>query len=79
VVPADVCTSVVCNSVIVVWRDLANKQRRVLLAASLMAVEGIVERKGEVIHVIAKRLIDHSGLLGNLVIDSRDFHSVVSG
>ena len=58
---------------IVVWRDLADRQRRVLLAARLMCVEGIVERKGEVIHVIAKRLIDHSRLLGNLVIESRDF------
>ena len=59
---------------IVVWRDLADRQRRVLLASRLMAVDGIVERKGEVIHVIAKRLIDHSRLLGNLVIESRDFH-----
>jgi error-prone DNA polymerase len=59
---------------IVVWRDIANRQRRVLLAASLMGVDGIVERKGEVIHVIAKRLVDHSRLLGNLVIESRDFH-----
>ena len=59
---------------IVVWRDLANKQRRVLLAARLMGVDGIVERKGEVIHIIARRLTDHTRLLGNLVIDSRDFH-----
>lgn len=59
---------------IVVWRDLADRQRRVLLAARLMCVEGIVERKGEVIHVIAKRLIDQSKLLGNLLIESRDFH-----
>ena len=58
---------------IVVWRDLADKQRRVLLASRLMCVDGIVERKGEVIHVIAKRLTDHSRLLGNLVIVSRDF------
>ena len=59
---------------IVVWRDLADRQRRVLLNASLMGIDGIIERKGEVIHIIAKRLIDHSKLLGNLVIESRDFH-----
>ena len=59
---------------IVVWRDLADRQRRVLLAANLMCVDGILERKGEVIHVIAKHLIDHSRLLGSLVIESRDFH-----
>jgi error-prone DNA polymerase len=59
---------------IVVWRDLAERQRRVLLSSSLMCVDGIVERKGEVIHVIAKHLTDHTRLLGNLVIESRDFH-----
>jgi error-prone DNA polymerase len=59
---------------IVVWRALADRQRQVLLTASLMGIDGIIERKGEVIHIIAKRLSDHSKLLGNLVIESRDFH-----
>ncbi len=59
---------------IVVWRDLANRQRRVLLVANLMCVEGVLERKGEVIHIVAKRMIDYSRLLGSLVIESRDFH-----
>ena len=61
------------NSNIVVWRDLAEQQRRPLLGAQLLGVEGIVERKGEVVHVVAKRLIDHSRLLAGLRVNSHDF------
>jgi error-prone DNA polymerase len=39
-----------------------------------MAVHGSVEREGEVVHVIARRLADHSELLGRLATSSRDFH-----
>lgn len=59
---------------VVVWRDVADRQRRELLGSRLMAVEGVLERDGEVIHVIARRLIDHSALLGQLHTESRDFH-----
>ena len=62
-----------CVSVIV-WRDLSERQRRELLGARLMAVYGSVEREGEVVHVIARRLADHSYLLGRLATRSRDFH-----
>ena len=59
---------------VIVWRDLGERQRRELLGAQLMAVQGSVEREGEVVHVIAKRLADHSELLGRLATRSRDFH-----
>ena len=59
---------------VIVWRDLAERQRRELLGASLMGVEGTLEREGEVVHLIARRLIDHSALLGRLAVESRDFH-----
>ena len=59
---------------VIVWRDLGERQRRELLCARLMAVYGSVEREGEVVHVIAKRLADHSELLGSLGTRSRDFH-----
>jgi error-prone DNA polymerase len=32
-----------------------------------------VQREGEVIHVVARRLYDHSRLLGRLPVVSRDF------
>jgi error-prone DNA polymerase len=59
---------------VIVWRDLSERQRRELLCARLMAVYGSVEREGEVVHVIARRLTDHSELLGRLATSSRDFH-----
>ena len=59
---------------VIVWRDLGERQRRELLSARLMAVYGSVEREGEVVHVIARRLADHSELLGKLATRSRDFH-----
>jgi error-prone DNA polymerase len=40
----------------------------------LLAVHGVLEREGEVVHLIAGRLTDHSTLLGELIIRSRDFH-----
>jgi error-prone DNA polymerase len=59
---------------VVVWRDVAERQRRALLGARLLAVDGRVERDGEVVHLIAARLEDHSALLGGLAAPSRDFH-----
>lgn len=59
---------------VVVWRDLAERQRRELLGARLLAVYGTLERQGEVLHLIAGRMEDLSPLLGKLVTHSRDFH-----
>jgi error-prone DNA polymerase len=59
---------------VIVWNTLVERQRRELLGARLLAVEGVLEREGEVVHLIARRLIDHSGLLGRLPTSSRDFH-----
>ena len=59
---------------VVVWRHLGELQRRELLGARLLGVEGRLERQGEVIHLIASRLSDHSAMLGRLKTASRDFH-----
>jgi error-prone DNA polymerase len=37
-------------------------------------VEGVVERDGDVVHLVARRLSDYSHLLGRLAVTSRDFH-----
>jgi error-prone DNA polymerase len=58
---------------VVVWRDLAERQRRELFASQLLAVSGKVEREGRVVHLVARRLTDESRLLGDLVTRSRDF------
>jgi error-prone DNA polymerase len=59
---------------VVVWRRLIERQRRELLGARLLGVQGVIEREGEVVHLIARRLFDHSALLGPLATASRDFH-----
>ncbi|HTD28265.1 MAG TPA: error-prone DNA polymerase [Xanthomonadaceae bacterium] len=58
---------------VVVWRRLAERQRRVLLESRLLAVEGRIEREDGVQHLIANRLMDLSRLLGCLETPSRDF------
>ena len=59
---------------IVVWGRTVDAQRRPLLASKLMAVHGHVEREGEVVHVIAGKILDYTHLLGDLETRSRDFH-----
>ncbi len=59
---------------VVVWRALVERQRREVLGASLLGVEGEIQREGEVVHLVAHRLTDHTRLLGRLAARSRDFH-----
>ncbi|WP_323137555.1 error-prone DNA polymerase [Dyella subtropica] len=59
---------------IVVWSQVAERQRRVFLEARLMGVDGQWEQVDGVSHLIAHRLIDMSELLGPLDSRSRDFH-----
>jgi error-prone DNA polymerase len=51
---------------LVIWPDLYEKQRRLILTASMLGVEGRLQREGEVVHVIAIRLHDLSGELAGL-------------
>ena len=58
---------------VVVWRDLAERQRKVLVGAQLMQVFGRLESQGDVRHLIAQRLYDLTPLLTGLHVRSRDF------
>ena len=59
---------------IVIYSRLADRQRRELLGSSLLGVLGQVQREGEVVHLVAGRLVDLSPWLGRLETVSRDFH-----
>jgi error-prone DNA polymerase len=59
---------------LIVWRDVAERQRQALIGSRLMGVAGRLQLEGEVMHVIAHRLLDLSPLLGGLRAESRDFH-----
>ena len=58
---------------VVVWKDLAERQRRVLLQSRLLRVDGHLEMADGVRHVIAGRLTDLTALLTGLDVRSRDF------
>ena len=59
---------------VVVWQHVAQQQRGPYLEARLLAVEGRWEAVDGVSHLIARRLHDVSGMLGELDARSRDFH-----
>jgi error-prone DNA polymerase len=58
---------------VIVWPTLLEKYRREVLGASLLAVYGVWQADGKVRHLIAKRLLDRSELLGNLPTSAREF------
>lgn len=59
---------------VVVWRELAERQRRALVGSQLLKVSGRLEQEKGVRHLIARRLEDVSPLLQGLDVRSRDFH-----
>ncbi len=58
---------------VIVWPAVADAQRLPLLRATLLTVYGQWQREGQVMHLLASRLVDHSALLQGLVARSRNF------
>jgi error-prone DNA polymerase len=58
---------------VVVWRDLAERQRKVLVGSQLMQVFGKFEYQKGVRHIIAQRMFDLTPMLTGLDVRSRDF------
>ncbi|MFA4980291.1 MAG: OB-fold nucleic acid binding domain-containing protein, partial [Sphingobacterium sp.] len=54
---------------IVVWSNVFEKYRKEILRAKLLMVAGKIQVEGEVIHVIAQRCFDMSGLLKDLTTE----------
>jgi error-prone DNA polymerase len=59
---------------VVLWNQIILKHRREALNSKLLTVYGVWQSESGIKHLIAKRLVDHSHLLGNLPVESRDFH-----
>nr|CAD6436566.1 error-prone DNA polymerase [Rhizobium sp. Q54] len=51
---------------VVVWPKLFERSRRVVLGASMMAINGRIQREGEVVHLVAQQLFDLSADLSGL-------------
>ena len=58
---------------VIVWPTLVDQFRHEVLNAKLLGVYGIWQTDGKVHHLVAKRLVDMSHLLGNFIAASRDF------
>ena len=62
---------------VIVWPSVADAQRKPLLGSTLLTVYGQWQRDGDgehaVMHLVAKKLVDHTALLNGLVSRSRDF------
>ncbi len=58
---------------VIVWPAVVESQRRALLGSTMLTVYGQWQREGDVMHLVASRLIDHSELLQGLVSKSRNF------
>jgi error-prone DNA polymerase len=55
---------------LVIWPDVFEKQRKIVMGARLMAVHGHVQKDENVIHVVARRLEDDSQMRRHLSDDS---------
>ncbi len=62
------------NLNLVIWADLAERQRNILINAKLLGVVAEIQRADGVQHLMCRQLEDHSDLLGDLQFKSRNFH-----
>jgi error-prone DNA polymerase len=59
---------------VICWPTLVEQFRKEVMGAQLLGVYGIWQCESNVRHLVAKRLVDLSHLLGELDTRSRDFH-----
>ncbi|MEB0133858.1 error-prone DNA polymerase [Actimicrobium sp. CCC2.4] len=59
---------------VILWKQVQEQDRSAILQASLMTVYGVWQCVGEVRHLVARKVLDDSALLGQLQIESRNFH-----
>jgi error-prone DNA polymerase len=55
----------------ILWPDRFEAQRRIVLSASMIGIKGVVQREGEIIHVITARMEDLTPLLHS--VGNREF------
>jgi error-prone DNA polymerase len=62
---------------VIVWPQLVEQYRKEVMRSQLMTVYGVWQRDaqtgGQVMNLLAQRVVDHSFLLGDLLTKSRDF------
>ncbi len=58
---------------LIVWERVWSRARRIANGSRLLCVAGMLQKEGLVTHVVAQKLFDRTGMLGELVTKSRDF------
>jgi error-prone DNA polymerase len=58
---------------VIVWESVGRAQRQAMIESRLLEVRGELQSQEGIRHVVARRLIDRSALLGELLTRSRDF------
>jgi error-prone DNA polymerase len=58
---------------LIVWERVWSRARRTANGSRLLEVHGQLQREGLVTHVVARKLVDRTPMLGSLVTQSRDF------
>jgi error-prone DNA polymerase len=51
---------------LVIWPQIFEQYRRVVLSAGMLSVRGRIQREGEVVHLVARHLFDLSGDLASV-------------
>ncbi|KQZ91774.1 DNA polymerase [Rhizobium sp. Root564] len=58
---------------LVVWPSLFERRRRIVLGSSMIAINGRIQREGEVVHLVAQQLFDLSADLAGLADRDQEF------
>jgi error-prone DNA polymerase len=56
---------------VIIWKDIFEKYRRVVLAGQMLGIKGRLQKEGEVVHLVALEITDLSALLAD--VGNRDF------
>jgi error-prone DNA polymerase len=59
---------------LIVWSSIYERYRPAARHATLLQASGVIQREGQVIHVLVRRMVDRTALLQGLSQSSRDFH-----
>ncbi|AQU88923.1 hypothetical protein B0W47_06545 [Komagataeibacter nataicola] len=54
------------NMNVIIWPDLFDANRRVVLGGQMLAVKGMLQKEGDVVHLVAKEITDLSILLADV-------------
>ncbi|QIP37169.1 DNA polymerase III subunit alpha [Komagataeibacter rhaeticus] len=54
------------NMNVIIWPDMFDANRRVVLGGQMLAVTGMLQKEGDVVHLVAKEITDLSGLLADI-------------